>query len=91
MTAWQRKRSRLEIYFDVLRVIRRGTNKPTRIMYSSNLSWLPLTRILSNLTSRGYIINEQFKGHSFYKITAKGWQALEQWDSSYNLFKEDFD
>ena len=33
------RRSRLEIFFDVLAIIARGVSKPTRIMYKTNLSW----------------------------------------------------
>jgi len=49
------KRSRLEIYLDVLRAIKKGVNKPTRIMYKTNLSWKPLQEILESMTSQEII------------------------------------
>ncbi len=49
MTAWGSKRSRLEIYLDILKVLRKGESRPTRIMYQSNLSWKPLMKILDSL------------------------------------------
>ncbi|MBC8498327.1 hypothetical protein ISS40_03095 [Candidatus Bathyarchaeota archaeon] len=43
------RRSKLEVYLDVLWAIKSGVNKPTRIMYESNLSWKPLQRTLDSL------------------------------------------
>ena len=40
------RRSKLEIYLDVLSSIHEGISKPTRIMYSANLSWKALNKIL---------------------------------------------
>ena len=45
----KRRRSKLEVYLDVLWTIKNGTRKPTRIMYESNLSWKPLQRTLDSL------------------------------------------
>ena len=46
------KRSRLEIYFDLLKAVERGVDKPTNIMYKANLSWKTLREILSVLVSK---------------------------------------
>ena len=43
------KRSRLQLFIDVLRAIEKGESKPTRIMYKSNLSWLPFRQILNRM------------------------------------------
>lgn len=53
------KRSRLEIFLDVLRVINNGTQKPTHIMYRSNLSWVPLNEVLESLLAQGLVIKEE--------------------------------
>ena len=70
------KRSRLEIYLDVLKAISKGTNKPTRIMYRTNLSWKPLTKILESLVDQGLVIREENCGHVTYRITEKGKNIL---------------
>ena len=71
------KRSRLEIYLDVLRVIGNGTDKATRIMYSSNLSWKPLKETLNFLIERNLIEARNVRRSKRYYITAKGSRVLE--------------
>ena len=44
------KRSRIEIYLDILQAIRKGDHKPTRIMYRMNLLWKPLMQVLDAMT-----------------------------------------
>jgi len=70
------KRSRLEIYLDVLRAIKKGVNKPTRIMYKTNLSWTPLQEILNSMISQGLIIKKENKNKRLYEITEKGLNVL---------------
>lgn len=70
------RRSRLEIYFDLLKVVERGVDKPTRIMYSVNLSWKTLQDILSVLISKNFIREERIKSSKRYRITDKGRSAL---------------
>ena len=70
------RRSRLEIYFDVLEVINRGTEKPTRIMYKTNLSWTSLHEIFDTLLDGSFLqVDEKLKVKR-YHITEKGKQAL---------------
>ena len=70
------RRSRTEIYFDVLEVIRRGEDKPTLIMYRSNLNWAVLNETLSVLVLNGFLAEEQTKNSKKYYITDKGISAL---------------
>lgn len=49
------RRSKLEIYVEVLSIIHKGTKKPTRIMYAANISWKPLQNILKSMLSQGHI------------------------------------
>ena len=49
------RRSKLEIYVEVLQIIKTGTSKPTRIMYEANLSWDHLHRVLIPMMSQGLI------------------------------------
>ena len=76
------RRSKLEIYLDVLWTIKKGDTKPTRIMYGANLSWKPLHESLSILISKGLIIEERVKNSKRYRITDKGHNALSYHRSS---------
>jgi len=71
------KRSKLEIYIDVLKVIKKGTCRPTRIMYGTNLSWKPLMDILDSLNAQGLIMVKKDRNHKFYEITEKGKNVLK--------------
>jgi predicted transcriptional regulator len=70
------RRSRLEIIFDVLEVISRGVNKPTRIMYKTNLSWTSLHEVFDLLIGRKLIRVEDYKESHRYYITDAGKEAL---------------
>jgi len=70
------RRSRLEIYFDILEVIDRGTSKPTQIMYRANLSWTILQDMFETLTNGGFVIEETNKNSKRYHLTEKGRNAL---------------
>lgn len=49
------RRSRFEIFVDVLTEIMNGSQKPTKIMYGANLSYKPLKDILQSLLDQGLI------------------------------------
>ena len=55
------RRSRLEIYFDVLDVNDKGTAKPTRIMYETNLSWTSLCNVFETLINSDFIREQKRK------------------------------
>ena len=76
------KRSRLEVYFDVLEAIDQGTKKPTRIMYKTNLCWTALHDVLNILASREFIREEKMKKTKRYYITEKGRNALSYYKKS---------
>ena len=72
------RRSKLELYLDVLNVIKGGTMKPTRIMYGANLSWKLVQGILSSLVTQGLIdetdlsTSRDKRTNRTYHITKKG-------------------
>lgn len=70
------RRSRLEIFFDVLAVIERGVSKPTRIMYKTNLSWTSMHDVFETLIEGGFILEEEVGTLKRYSITEKGQNAL---------------
>lgn len=87
------RRSRLEIYIDVLWVIKNGTRKPTRIMYEANLSWRPLQRILGSLASQGLIRevdaaeNRDKRTKAYYTITQKGENVIRYFNRARDLIE----
>ena len=78
------RRSRLEIYFDILDVIERGVTKPTQVMYNTNLSWATLQDIFETLIQGGFITEEMEKNAKRYLVTEKGRNALSYYLKSLN-------
>jgi len=81
------KRSKLEIYVDVLKTIRKGTRKPTRIMYRTNLSWKPLMKVLHSLADQDLITVIEEGNHKFYEITEKGRNVLQYFSKAMESIK----
>ncbi len=88
-----RRRSKLEIYLDVLRVIKEGVHKPTRIMYGANLSWKPLQQVLRSLLDQGLILEIDVsdggdrRTTKHYEITQKGENVLRYFDRARRLIE----
>lgn len=70
------RRSRLEMYFDVLKAIDEGTHKPTRIMYRTNMSWSSLCGVFDTLVNGDFIREVKKSRSKRYYITEKGKNAL---------------
>ncbi|UCD45068.1 MAG: hypothetical protein JSV27_00745 [Candidatus Bathyarchaeota archaeon] len=89
------RRSRLEIYLEVLQIIKSGTSKPTRIMYQANISWQPLVRILGSMVSQGLVDEvdtttvvrrrRDKRTSKVYKITMKGEQVIRYFKGAKEL------
>lgn len=73
------RRSKLEIYLDVLKAIGAGSEKPTHIMYKANLSWVVLRGCLQNLKEQGLVTETSVDdGRTVYHLTNKGFELLNQ-------------
>jgi len=70
------RRSKLDIYFDILEVMDKGVTKPTQIMYRTNLSYVNLRGIFETLIQSGFIREETERNKRRYQITKKGRNAL---------------
>ena len=81
------KRSRLEIYLDVLKVVRKGTHRPTRVMYRTNLSWKPLMKVLESMIDQGLIARDEEGVHVTYRITEMGRNVLGYFDQAMDLLE----
>ncbi|NCO11817.1 hypothetical protein CO038_02465 [Candidatus Pacearchaeota archaeon CG_4_9_14_0_2_um_filter_39_13] len=80
-----KKRDRLEIIKDILKVIREksGKIKPTHILYKSNLSYQMMDEYLQELKSKEFIVEHTLKTKGkeskTYSITDKGLKFLEKY------------
>jgi len=73
----------------MLRAVNEGVEKPTRIMYATNLAYIPTQRLLQRLVSQG-LLNEKFddgtgKSKKRYEITVKGTNALSYFEGANDL------
>ncbi|MBS7614550.1 hypothetical protein KEJ18_02295 [Candidatus Bathyarchaeota archaeon] len=75
-----RKRSKIEIYVEILRVLKSGVNKPTNIMYKCNLAWAPFKKILETLVNIGLIKTVERGTRKTFAITEKGQEFLKQFE-----------
>jgi predicted transcriptional regulator len=78
----KRKRDRLEVIYDILKIIRHYNNsiKPTPLLRYSNLSSQSFSEYISELLDKGFIkdiIDE--KGRKFFTLTDKGFEYLEKY------------
>jgi predicted transcriptional regulator len=78
----KRKRDRLEVIYDILKIIRHYNNsiKPTPLLRYSNLSSQSFSEYLSELLEKGFIkeiIDE--KGRKFFTLTDKGFEYLDKY------------
>jgi predicted transcriptional regulator len=80
------RRSKLDIMLDVLSAVQNGEEKPTRIMYSANLSWKPTRKILGILVDQGLLRDIEVTGSKrskrSYVITEKGVNVLRYFDGA---------
>jgi len=83
------RRSKLEIMLNVLGAIERGIDKPTRIMYSANMSWNPTQKVLNKLVKEGHIlVTEEYgaqRAKKRYVITEKGRNVLKYFKGAEEL------
>jgi predicted transcriptional regulator len=70
---------------EVLQAVNKGIEKPTRIMYKTNLSWKPLMSILESLQDQGFITLQKERNHTVYKVTEKGKNVLKYFTEVMNL------
>jgi len=89
------RRSKLELYLDVLSVIKSGTIKPTRIMYGANLSWKLLQGILNSLVTQDLIeetdlsASRDKRTNRVYNVTKKGDIVIRYFDQAKKLIEVD--
>lgn len=87
-----KKRDRLKIIYDFLRIIKDNNNsvKPTPLLRLSNLSSQRFAEYMSELEGKGFIkVFENRKGRKTVTLTDKGFRFLEKY-GTIRGFIEDF-
>jgi len=76
-----KKRDRLQIIYDILRVIKEknGKIKPTNILYKSNLSNQMFQEYMNELMQKGFILERRAKISKTYSLTQKGFDYLNKY------------
>lgn len=65
---------------DIMLALSNGPQSPTKLMYLSNLSWIPLKECLRNIVSRGLVVVSDHKSkRKVYSLTEKGRSIVEQY------------
>jgi predicted transcriptional regulator len=82
------KRSKMEILIDILPAIARGNNKPTNIMYRSNLSWKRVSISLDILVNQGMLNKSISEDHANHNLTERGYAALMLYADFVSQFQE---
>lgn len=82
-----KKRNRLEIIHDILKVIRdrNGRIKPTHILYKSNLSHQMMEEYMTELKEKDFIKEIKKENSKTYLITEKGLKYLNEFDMIRNF------
>jgi predicted transcriptional regulator len=74
------RRGKVEMYIEVLEIISKGETKPTRIMYSANLSWKVFQSVLGNLLTQNLVSEGDEGGDGRdvkrYRVTESGLNVL---------------
>ncbi len=90
-----RRRSKFQLFVEVLDCIKKGEEKPTRIMYNCNLSWKSLRDTLDDLTDQGLldetIIPSTKRSKRLYSITKKGERVLKYYRMVSGLIEIDIE
>ncbi len=60
----------------VLDAVRNGADKPTQVMYKSNLSWSICQKLLGHLAERGFVKVISDGPRRRYKLTPTGLEML---------------
>ena len=86
------RRSRFEIYVDILTEVMNGSNKPTKIMYGANLSYKPLKMILQSMLDQGLIderdgTSKDKRTKVTYEVTQKGMNVVRYYSKAKNLIE----
>ena len=85
------RRSKLDIMMTVLGAIKDGVEKPTRIMYTANMSWNSTQKVFEDLLEQDLIYVTEEPGlkraKKRYHITEKGLNVLQYFEGAKLLIR----
>jgi len=76
-----KRRSRLEIYLDIIQAASLQPLRPTQIMKEANISYNELRGIIENLEGRGLLKTETTFSGKYYQSTEAGLRLLDDYRS----------
>ena len=85
-----KKRDRLEIIHDILKIIRDHDNSilPTPLLRYSNLSTQNFNKYISELLRKGLIEEKYDKNRRYYSLTERGFEFLKKYRSIREFMEE---
>lgn len=75
-----RRRSKLRILVDILKVLELGEANVTRLMLEANLSYSRLIKYLEELVEKGLVMRRENGREVKYRITTKGRQFIKEFE-----------
>ena len=84
------KRGKLEIIYDMLRIIQGNHNsiKSTPLLRKSNISTERFKEYFSEILEKGFVIEINHKGEKLISLTDKGFKFLEKYKTIINFIDE---
>ena len=91
------RRSKLEIYIEMLINVKKGVGKPTQLMYASNLNWNLFKNVLDMMLRNGHIQEIDTTGRDsprllkdnrtkrIYRLTEKGEEVVQYLSSDRDI------
>jgi hypothetical protein len=74
-----KRRSKMEIYIDIIQAASLQPLRPTHMMKAANISYNELRSIVENLEGRGLISEETTLGGKYYQATKEGLKLLQDY------------
>jgi predicted transcriptional regulator len=74
------RRSRIELYVDVLRAICNGRRSPSRVVYAANLSYDRVIKCIDFLLDQGLVKRVDEEDRKRYVVTERGQEVVRYFD-----------
>jgi len=83
------RRSRLEVFLDIIKAAAIPEIRRTRIMYRANISWIVFKDALRTSEEKG-ILKSEIRGKEIYvSLTNEGYRVLERFNEIEQAFSND--
>lgn len=75
-----KRRSKLRILADILKVLESGEANVTRLMLEANLSYARLMKYIEELVEKEFVVREEDGREVKYRITRRGREFLKEFE-----------